>query len=164
VLGGVITISTELYSATLIGAGVTLRVGLTPDVEGTSLLWNLKFDENWRKFPTDFQSWLYGTVTLESLEAILNLTPDSEFCFISGCAEMKIYIGKWGIRTGFIVELLYNPSEYGRWPNRKDLAKFLLDRGSPILNHQLAFICEHENLQKFYKELSSALIKMGIKE
>ena len=156
-------ISEPLYTARLIGDGVVVELGLTPDAEEwTSLVWSVHFDQDWRGFPSQIRDSMLGSVDLKPLESLLDNSQDSEFWFGGCCTDMKIYLGKWGSRTGFIVELLYNPGDYGRWPDRAELASNLLDGRSPITNHQVGFVCEFEQLDRFYKDMRNAATKLHI--
>ena len=103
-----------------------------------------------------------GSVDLNPLNALLNNDPNTEFGFGGCCTDMKIYTGKWGVRTAFIVEFLYNPGEYGRWPIRDELASFLLDDSGPITNQQVGFTCDFEPLERFQRELKNAVAKLEI--
>ena len=164
-LGGM-AISTPLYTANLAGDGVTLAVGFTPEASSDgkeqwiSLLWQLTFDHGY-DFPTNIIDSMIGGMNLEALDSVLNNSESVEFQFGGYCTDIRIYIGKWGIRSGFIVELLYNPGEYGRWP-REELATFLLDRSGPILNHQLGFICDYEALSQFHTDLKTVKTNLEI--
>ena len=136
---------------------------MTPDVEEwTSLNWQLRFDEERREFPTEIRDLMYGVVYIEPLDNLLNNDSKAEFYFGGCCTNMKVYLGKWGVHTGYIIELLYNPGEYGRWPNRLDLSSYLLDGKSPITNHQVGLSCEFEQLNKFCNDMRTAITKMQI--
>ena len=100
-------------------------------------------------FPKHLSDLIYLVPDLDPISQLLNGDEDAEFVFGCCTTTLKIYSGVWGVRRRFIVELLYNPIEYSQWPNREEMASYLLDRRSLMIQNQLAFICERSSLESF---------------
>ena len=161
-------ISKSLYTASLVSDSVAIEIGFTPhDDEFNSLLWSVRFNQFGSDEVTirisDYMFGRTGLADLRSLEKLLDNNQDEEFRFRSARAEMKIYLGNWGIRTGFIVETIFYPEEYMPWPDREDLTTYLISRGdqSPITQYQFAFECNFEPLDQFYREMRIAFTKLN---
>ena len=100
-------------------------------------------------FPQQISDLIYLVPDFDPISKLLDGDEDSEFVFGCCTTTLQIYSGAWGVRRGFIVELLYNPIEFSEWPNRQEMSSYLLDRRSLMIQNQLAFVCERESLENF---------------